>query len=95
MYVILFSKTSMFLKSLILMMKMILLMMILSPMIPLIMIMTQNQRNPAAEKEIKTAGKPYKLVLDSDVKTIKANGEDLAFVTVSVVDKNGIPKRVG
>ncbi|WP_369996952.1 DUF4982 domain-containing protein [Winogradskyella sp.] len=47
--------------------------------------------NPAAEKEIKTAGKPYKLVLDSDVKTIKANGEDLAFVTVSVIDKNGIP----
>lgn len=47
--------------------------------------------NPAAEKEIKTAGKPYQLVLDSDVKTIKANGEDLAFVTVSVVDKNGIP----
>lgn len=47
--------------------------------------------NPAAEKEIKTAGKPYKLVLDSDVKTIKANGEDLAFITVSVVDKNGIP----
>ena len=47
--------------------------------------------NPAAEKEIKTAGKPYKLVLDSDVKTIKANGEDLAFVTVSVVDKKGIP----
>ncbi|MFC0603090.1 DUF4982 domain-containing protein [Winogradskyella pulchriflava] len=47
--------------------------------------------NPVAEKEVKTAGKPYKLVLESDVKTIKANGEDLAFVTVSVVDKNGIP----
>ncbi|NCP05605.1 MAG: beta-galactosidase [Flavobacteriaceae bacterium CG17_big_fil_post_rev_8_21_14_2_50_33_15] len=47
--------------------------------------------NPASEKEIKTAGKPYQIVLDSDVKTIKANGEDLCYVTVSVVDKNGIP----
>ena len=47
--------------------------------------------NPAAEKEIKTSGEPYKLVLDSDVQTIKANGEDLAFVTVSVEDKNGVP----
>ena len=47
--------------------------------------------NPAAEKEIKTAGKPHRLILDPDVKTLKANGEDIAFVTVSVVDKNGVP----
>jgi len=47
--------------------------------------------NPVAEKEIKTAGKPHRLVLDPDVKTLKANGEDIAFVTVSVVDKNGVP----
>ena len=47
--------------------------------------------NPVAEKEIKTAGQPHKIVLNSDVKTLKANGEDLAYVTVSVVDKNGIP----
>ena len=32
--------------------------------------------SPAAEK-------PYQLKLESDVKTLKANGEDLAFVTVS------------
>ncbi|WP_053990921.1 DUF4982 domain-containing protein [Mangrovimonas sp. TPBH4] len=47
--------------------------------------------NAAAEKEIKTASKPYQLILEPDVKTIKANDEDIAFVTVSVVDKNGIP----
>lgn len=47
--------------------------------------------NPAAEKEIRTAGKPHKLVLEPDRKTIKADGKDLAFVTVSVVDKNGVP----
>lgn len=46
--------------------------------------------NPTSEKEIKTAGKPYQIVLDPDVKTIKANGEDLCYITVSVVDKNGI-----
>jgi len=46
---------------------------------------------PAQEKEIFTAGKPYKLVLDADRKTINANGKDISFVTVSVVDKKGIP----
>ncbi|WP_411767298.1 DUF4982 domain-containing protein [Winogradskyella sp. A3E31] len=50
-----------------------------------------NDGNPVAEKEVKTAGEPYQIVLDPDVKTLKANGEDLAFVTVSVVDKDGIP----
>lgn len=44
-----------------------------------------------AEKEIHTAGKAYKMTLDPDVKTIKADGKDLSFVTVSIVDKNGIP----
>ncbi len=29
--------------------------------------------------------------MDPDIKTLKANGEDLSFVTVSVVDKNNIP----
>lgn len=47
--------------------------------------------NGVAEKEIKTAGKPYKIVLNPDRNIIKANGEDISFVTVSVVDKNGIP----
>ena len=44
-----------------------------------------------AEKEIHTAGKPYKIVLNPDRKIIKADGKDLSFVEVSVVDKNGIP----
>ena len=39
---------------------------------------------------MKTAGKPYKIVLSPDRKTIKADGKDLSYVTVSVVDKNGI-----
>lgn len=44
-----------------------------------------------AEKEVKTAGKPHKIILEADRKTIKSDGEDLSFVTVSVVDKKGIP----
>lgn len=44
-----------------------------------------------SEKEVKTAGKPYKLVLRPDKKTLKADGKDISFVEVSVVDKNGIP----
>ena len=47
--------------------------------------------NKTAEKTVKTAGKPYKIKLEADRITLKANGKDLAFVTVSVVDKNGIP----
>lgn len=39
---------------------------------------------------IQTSGKPYKLVLKSDRTELEATGKDLAFVTVSVVDKDGI-----
>jgi beta-galactosidase len=51
-----------------------------------------NENNEAvSEKEIKTAGKPYQIRLKSDRTFLKANGQDLAFVTVEVVDENGIP----
>ena len=46
---------------------------------------------PAKEKEIKTAGKPHRIVLEADRSTIKADGNDLSYITVSVVDKDGIP----
>ena len=44
----------------------------------------------AEEKEIRTSGKPYQIKLETDRSKLTANGEDLAYVTVSVVDKNGI-----
>lgn len=47
--------------------------------------------NAVAEKETHTAGQPYQLVLNSDRTELDADGKDLAFVTVSVVDKDGIP----
>ncbi len=43
----------------------------------------------AGEKRIKTAGKPNKLQLDADRTVLNADGNDLAFVTVSLIDKNG------
>lgn len=44
---------------------------------------------PVAEKEIHTAGKPHHLELSTDKKELLADGKDLAYVTVSVVDKDG------
>jgi len=40
-------------------------------------------------KEIKTAGKPAKLALFADRNQIKADGNDLSFVTVKVLDADG------
>ncbi len=42
-----------------------------------------------AEKEICTAGAPHHIELEVDRSTIKADGRDLAFITVKVVDKDG------
>ena len=39
--------------------------------------------------ELSTAGEPAKLRLTPDRRTIKANGQDLAFVTIEVVDQEG------
>lgn len=41
------------------------------------------------EKVLVTAGKPAKIRLTADRKTLTANGQDLSFVTVEVVDKDG------
>ena len=45
--------------------------------------------NPADEKIIKTAGKPHHLVLSSNRTSMKADDEDLVYITVQVADKNG------
>jgi beta-galactosidase len=44
---------------------------------------------PVAEEQVLTAGKPDQIVLTADRKEITADGKDLSYVTVSVVDKNG------
>jgi beta-galactosidase len=40
-------------------------------------------------KILKTAAKPAKLKLVADRKILKANGQDLSYVTVKLVDANG------
>jgi beta-galactosidase len=42
------------------------------------------------ETEIKTAGNPENLKLTADRNTIKADGNDLSFVTVDITDANGV-----
>jgi beta-galactosidase len=42
-----------------------------------------------AEKEVHTAGKPHHLELSADRTVLDADGKDLSFITVKVVDKNG------
>ena len=42
-------------------------------------------------KEIKTAGAPAKINLTADRKMIKADGQDLSFVTVEVLDADNNP----
>lgn len=45
----------------------------------------------AEEKTIRTAGKAASIKLIADRETINADGEDLCFINVSLVDKNGNP----
>jgi len=44
---------------------------------------------PVAEEVKRTAGEPFKVELKADRSGIKADGKDLSFITVSVLDKNG------
>ncbi len=50
-----------------------------------------NDGKPAADKTMVTAGKPARLLLEPDRTTITADGNDISFVTVTVVDKDGNP----
>jgi beta-galactosidase len=43
----------------------------------------------AEEKIIKTAGEPFSIKLTADRNTVKADGKDLVFVTVDILDKQG------
>lgn len=45
--------------------------------------------NRAAEKIVRTAGKPHHLVVTSNTDKLAANGDDLAYLTVQVADKDG------
>jgi beta-galactosidase len=40
---------------------------------------------------VKTAGPPAAIVLEADRETIRADGKDLSFITVTITDKKGVP----
>lgn len=48
-----------------------------------------EQGNPAAEKTIRTAGKPHHIELVTDCTSLQADGKDLAYITLRIVDKDG------
>ena len=53
-------------------------------------VVAYNEKGEAvAEKEICTAGKPHHIELVADRQQIAADGRDLSFITVKVVDKDG------
>ncbi len=41
-------------------------------------------------REVQTAGEPYRIALSPDRNVITADGDDLSYVTVTVVDKNNV-----
>lgn len=45
--------------------------------------------NRAAERVMRTAGKPHHLVVTSNRSELKADGDDLVYITVQVADKDG------
>ena len=48
-----------------------------------------NDGKAAGEQIVKTAGKPTALKLETDRYSLNADGDDLAFITVSMIDENG------
>ncbi|PWT77720.1 MAG: glycoside hydrolase family 2 [Bacteroidetes bacterium] len=50
---------------------------------------SRKNGNVVLEKEIHTAGKPAKIILEADRKKIQADGSDLSFITAKIVDANG------
>jgi beta-galactosidase len=43
-----------------------------------------------AASELKTAGKPVKISLTADRANLKADGQDLSYITVELLDENGV-----
>ena len=50
-----------------------------------------NEGKAVAEKTVRTAGKAASVRLTPDRSVLKADGEDLCYLNVSLVDKDGIP----
>jgi beta-galactosidase len=51
----------------------------------------RNGGTVAARHELQTAGKASKILLTADTETITPTWDDIAFVTATITDQNGIP----
>ena len=56
-----------------------------------IKVVTRKDGDEVMVREIRTAGKPARLILEPDRKEIAADGKDLSFLTIRAEDANGIP----
>lgn len=54
-----------------------------------IKVIGRTDNKEVISKQINTAGKPAKIELSADRKEISANGKDLSFITVKILDENG------
>jgi beta-galactosidase len=54
-----------------------------------IRVVTRKNGREVLSQEIKTAGEPYQIRLTPDRKEIAADGTDLSFVTVEILDRDG------
>jgi beta-galactosidase len=60
------------------------------PYVPgVIRVIAKNNGKEMCRQEIQTAGKPAKIELKADRDEISADGEDLSYVTVRVLDSRG------
>lgn len=50
---------------------------------------SRKDGNEVLRKEIHTASKPYKIILEADRSNLKTTGKDLSFITVKIVDEKG------
>lgn len=53
-------------------------------------VITRKNGQKVREKVIKTAGAPAKIQLTADRSTIQSNGYDLSFITLDILDENGL-----
>ena len=57
----------------------------------ILVIAYDSDGNEAARESVRTASEPRKLSASADRQAISADGEDLSYITVSVLDRNGNP----
>jgi beta-galactosidase len=49
-----------------------------------------NGAQEAASWELRTAGQPYQIQLSADRSQIRADGQDLSYITIEILDANGV-----